>query len=359
MIRRSGHRKASAITPLPASGAGRRGKSLNARSPSLRADGRYVTKVIVGRSADGTAIHRPAYGFSEQACIDRAAEMMERASESSSAESDVRLAALLEAWLVTLEKDPDVSPRTKKDDRYQVDHSITPFLGRVPLWQLDAARILAWRDEQFAIGRGSRTVELSQDVLSSALARAVRTRLMPTNPCRTVGPVGHRMDRPLPRALHEARAFMAALEEPKNRDWRVQFQLMATSGVRLSEALGPLWEDVDLAHDIIIVTNTLHVSGRERAIIPRAKSDDGKRSLAISAVMSAILAGHRDVAALAGRTPGWVERGVVFPSTRNKGQAGRQDSSNHAFHRICDQAGLRRIRVQDLRRLGLGLHHVA
>ena len=202
-------------------------------------------------------------------------------------------------------------------------------------------------------------MELSQDILSSALSHAVRMKLIPTNPCRRVEPVEHRPERPIPWNLHEARAFVTALELPRHSDWRVLFQLLSTAGVRLSEGLGLLWEDVDLVHNLVLVENQLHVKGSARAL-GRTKSAEGKRRISISAAMSAILARHRDsLAATAARTPGWKERGLVFPSLRMKGQAGRQDSTSHAFHRICDEAGLCRIRLQDLRRLGLSLHLVA
>jgi integrase len=120
-------------------------------------------------------------------------------------------------------------------------------------------------------------------------------------------------------------------------------------GLRRGEALALRWADVDLVDGSISVRHTLHrIEGR--LTLSPVKTDDSARVIPITGQLAAVLCAHRagqreDQHAAGDR---WHDRSVVF-ATRI-GTPIEPRNLNRHFQRLCDRAGVRQIRVHDLRR---------
>lgn len=108
------------------------------------------------------------------------------------------------------------------------------------------------------------------------------------------------------------------------------------------------WDDIDLERGHLQVRATLHrVGGRlVREPMPRTKSS--RRALRLPALVVDALKAHRSsqaVERMAARA--WADPTLVF--TTRVGTAIEPRNSLWAFHTLCDQAGVRRVRIHDLR----------
>ena len=119
-------------------------------------------------------------------------------------------------------------------------------------------------------------------------------------------------------------------------------------GLRLGEALGLRWEDVDLEAGVLHVRQALQRLRGEIAFV-EPKSKRSRRSVALPEVVTAALKAHRvrqlEERMVAGRR--WEESGLVFRTCL--GTALDSRNVTRAFHKLLVDAGLPRIRLHDLR----------
>jgi len=133
--------------------------------------------------------------------------------------------------------------------------------------------------------------------------------------------------------------------------------LAAATGLRRSELLGLRWCDVDLqAAQLQVIQGVVQVD-HERQITP-LKTDRSRRLVALD-VRTAQLLGARRAAAEAAR-PTFRTDDLVFPA--DDGGPIRPGTFSYSFERRVELAGLRRIRLHDLRHthathaLQIGVH---
>ena len=115
--------------------------------------------------------------------------------------------------------------------------------------------------------------------------------------------------------------------------------LLATTGMRRSEALGLQWADVDLAADAVSIRRAvIVVDGRTEGGPP--KSAASRRLVMLHATTTTVLAEHQDRSDV-DASP-WVFAGL-------NGQPVNPASFSATFERLVTRSGLPRIRVHDLR----------
>jgi len=124
--------------------------------------------------------------------------------------------------------------------------------------------------------------------------------------------------------------------------------LLATSGMRRGEAVGLRWADVDLDGASVSIRQSLVPAGYGRVVLSSPKTARGRRNIDLDGQTVAVLRRHR-ARQLTERLawPWWVDTGLVF--VREDGTALHPDSVSQLFNRHQRAAGLRRIRLHDLR----------
>jgi len=248
--------------------------------------------------------------------------------------AEVPLADYLDGWLLDLadeERTGRISRRTRTDYEQVVKIHIVPPLGRVRLGDLTTDRVTGWLGE-VASGRTSvrpgrrpseRTVQKVHRVLHLALGDAG----LPTNPARLA-----RRDRPrvhttktiVRPTVEEVCQFLthvAACDRHGAAPLLPLWRLMATTGMRRSEALGLGWDQVRLDGDpaTVSVVRGLHYDGG--FYIGRPKSRESKRSVGLDPHTAALLADLRERSrglrpVLVGSGERRVELDLVFRSER-------------------------------------------
>ena len=117
--------------------------------------------------------------------------------------------------------------------------------------------------------------------LSKSLKQAVRWRLVPLNVCVAV--VLPRITKPEIQPL-DAQQMKALLRAAQGTDLYALWVLMATTGVRVGEALGLRWEDLDLDARTLRINRTVY---RGQTCLP--KTDSSRRTIKLSRVAAEAL----------------------------------------------------------------------
>lgn len=139
-------------------------------------------------------------------------------------------------------------------------------------------------------GKSTSAIKKLRVSLSALFATAVEDGLIPANPARGVripsdpeGPSAEERAKALTRA--ELGILLAAIPE----DWRLFFEFLTHTGLRISEAIGLTWEHLDLGETPKVKVREQVYRGKRR----RLKSGAGRRDIPLSKGMKARLVAHR------------------------------------------------------------------
>jgi integrase len=123
---------------------------------------------------------------------------------------------------------------------------------------------------------------------------------------------------------------------------------LAMTGMRRGEALGLLWEDVDLENAHLSVRRALIPSGRE-VVVSEPKTARGRRSIALDPETVEVLKAQaaRQLADQDEWGDGWTDTGLVF--TKENGEALHPEDVTRYFRQAVKKAMLPTIRLHDLR----------
>jgi integrase len=202
---------------------------------------------------------------------------------------------------------------------------LDPYIGRERLSRLDAATIQATSDGLSEMGLSARSVKQVHAVLHRALDQAIHWGLTSRNPTEVVTP-----PRPAKREMTALtrKQFGRLLASSRDDHWYPLCVLLGTAGLRIGEALGLRWDDVDLAARRLAVRRALQRQQAAGLVFIPPKTRSRRRSVRLSRLACGALAGHRE---------------------NRRGGPMESSSVTSALDRALRLAGLPRIRVHDLR----------
>ena len=255
-----------------------------------------------------------------------------------------RVGDYLDAWLRDAAA-PRLRPRTLIGYEQTVKAHLKPNLGNIQLRELTPQHVQALIGIKVDERLSPRTIRGIRAVLRSALSDAVKWRVVPYNAAKAASVP--RVKRVEIRVFtpEEARRFLTAAE---NDRLGPVFSVALAVGLRLGEALGLRWVDVDLERGQLHVRQALQrVGGELRFVEP--KSEQSRRTVALPEVATAILKRHRtthlEERLKTGRR--WTDSGLVFTTTIGTPLDDR--NVRRAFKAILRAAKLPNIRIHDLR----------
>ena len=188
------------------------------------------------------------------------------------------------------------SPGTRDAYRRKLDNHVLPALGEVRLGEITTPLVdSVIRSIKKRVGPP--TAKSSRTVISGVLNVAVRHGAIVTNPVRDVETIASRPKRH-PRALDadERQAWFALLaSDPRAvaADLPDLTRFLLATGVRIGEALGLLWSDVDLSTgEVEIRHQVMRVKG-EGLVLVGTKSAAGERVLKLPRWCADILEARR------------------------------------------------------------------
>jgi integrase len=218
-------------------------------------------------------------------------------------------------------------------------------LGDTPVRSLTPGLIQSAYAALLDQGFSKRTVEKTHAVLHRAMDQAMHWGLTARNPTELVNP-----PRPARREMTALSRdqLQHLLQHTTGSQWHSLWVLLGTSGLRLGEALGLHWLDIDLAGRRLAVRCALQRQrGRGLVLVP-PKTPRSRRTIYLSQLAQSALTEQRqrqwDRRNSAKR---WTDSGLAF--TNRTGGGLEQGVVGRALVQALADAGLPRVRVHDLR----------
>lgn len=334
--------------------ARRRGKGEG--SIRKRADGRWEARVDLGRGLDGKRRQKSVFGATEGAVITKLKTLHGRTVSGhvlTTGSPTVRV--YLDDWFAS-HRDT-WRPSTCRGYRDAIDRYLVPAFGPVRLEHLTPMAIQRWLTTHKTEHGARRRIVIAHAVLRSALADAKRLQLVAVNAAELVR-VPKPKARPIvPFSVEQASAFLTAA---KTHRLEALFSVALACGLRLGEATGLRWQDVDLATGELRIRQQLQVV--DGAVVPQAlKTEKSQRTLMLPDVCLTALRTHRTTQ-LKERLkagPRWVDTGLVFTTyrtykdgkglTKQVGAALHPRNVTRVLDAILTAATLPHVRFHDLR----------
>ena len=139
---------------------------------------------------------------------------------------------------------------------------LIPGLGKLPVARLKVDQVEAWFDRHQAAGATARTIRYARAVLRVALNKALKAGVVMQNAAALADPPTHVPRKIQPLTPDEARTF---LEVAKRYRQGALVSVGMALGLRLGEALGLQWPDIDLKAGTLAVNRALERSGGDAA----------------------------------------------------------------------------------------------
>jgi integrase len=301
-----------------------------------RSDGRWVGVLIInGR-------RKWHYGNTRQVVQERLATALRNRQQGLVAAGPSQtVAQYLNHWL-TETVSSSVRPRTLESYDLNV-RRLMPHLGKLRLSALGPAAIQGAYAALLRRGLSRRSVEQAHTVLHCALRQALLWGLIGRNPTEAVVvPRGSRREM---KTLTDDQVRLL-FETTEGSRLHALWVLLATTGLRLGEALGLTWPDVDLYRGSLTVRRALQRLPKRLGgvVLVEPKTERSRRTVYLAPGTVAALAEHRHRQHDEPLTPS--ER---FVFTGITGRPLDASSASDHFHRALRQAGLPNVRLHDLR----------
>ena len=369
---------------------GQAGKPKGARpnregKPWKRPDGRWTVRVY---PPEGTIDRKPwqVYGKTRAEAIRKRGELEAKLARGLPSDPDQTVGDYMRRWLdVTLpqyvaagELAASTMDSYRDNAGLHIIPGTEPTLRYVKLAALSAPMIREWQDRLLKKPSGRprrklrkgekalppppplspRTVAYCRAILHKALADALRDEAagLERNVARLVKPPKERQKRAKPTiSPDDASALLISMSQDRLWCyWLVAFAL----GFRRGEGLGMRWQDLDLTKRIWKPRLSVQRlrgdadpdTGRRRGrlVAKELKSETSLAPVAIpETAVEALAAWQREQRKVRMAAPVWADLDLVF--TTGTGTAIEPRSIDRAWERICDRAGIPRVRLHDLR----------
>jgi integrase len=321
-------------------------------SITQRKDGRWHGRIDMGRGLHGKRSIKHVYANTQAELVRTMRPIAAQVGEGASVPTATpTLARFLNDWFASNEE--RWRPSTRRSYRGAIDNLLVPALGTVRLEKLSPLIIQRWVDQHKTEHGARRRVELARAVLRSALADAERLQVVSANAAGLVR-LPTLKKRPIePLSVDEASRFVA--EASKHRLGAL-FTVALACGLRLGEALGLSWDDIDFTTGVVSVNQQLQAVGKRLELQP-LKTVKCRRKVMLPEFAKAALESHRakQRVELFAAGPDSAHSGLVFTTYAREGDGRQLGTPQHprnvtrVFYRVLENGGLRQIRFHDLR----------
>ncbi|HEV3312900.1 MAG TPA: tyrosine-type recombinase/integrase [Chloroflexota bacterium] len=304
-----------------------------------KSDGRWVAAVCL----DGGK-RKVVYGATKAEALEKldAARSAKRAGRLTAAKGQT-VAHYLDGWLETIRHSIRVS--TYKNYSTGIKW-LKPHVGHVRLDRLAPALIQQAYSDMLSSGLSGRSVQISATLLRTALKQAVRLGLMTYDPTDMVTPPRRtRHELSVLTAEQAYKLFECTKDDPLHALWVT----LASTGLRIGEALGLKWDDVSLEDRTLTVRRGIQRQPGKGLVFVEPKTAAGRRTVNLTVTAAEALRGHR-TRQLGHRLeigPLWQDQRMVFASDFGTPLDG--SNAYHRFQSALSKATLPHMRLHDLR----------
>lgn len=230
----------------------------------------------------------------------------------------------------------DITHRLKqstiRNKRSPYERHIVPYFKEKRVNEITPADIRQWQTKILSSDLKDTYQRQIYNQLNAILNFAVRYYGLPRNPCGIAGPIGKaRASRMDFWTLDEFNLFIGQIQNPH---LYAAFMTLYYAGMRCGELLALNLEDINLDAGIIHISKTYHRINRQD-IITSPKTDNSVRDISIPPFLVTCLSDY------AGRIYGIGSGDRLYQTTQSK--------LITAMNKYSSAAGIRRIRIHDLR----------
>jgi integrase len=291
----------------------------------------WVVRIDLGRGANGQRRRPTRYAKTEAAGWKVLKTLQTQTGAGQVVATAVpTVAAFLETWFDT--HTDELAASTRRAYRHAIDYWLVgttrpadglPNLGRAKVADLSKTDVQDWLNAHKKASGPRRRIGLAHACLRSALATAVGVYLT-TNPAKDLRVPGVAKTR---RGQKRDRAVTRFLTVPQAKTFRAVcathrlgalFTVALACGLRLGEACGLSWDDVDLETGRIKIWRQLQRVERGRLVLVDLKTEKSVRTLTLPPFAVAALRAYRKAQLEARLKAGarWTDRGLVFSTFR-------------------------------------------
>jgi integrase len=305
----------------------------------------YARKVYRDSKGKKKQIWRVAESRSDAKQILREIENeLQRGTESFENRDSVN--EFLDKWLGTAKQ--KVCPRTYEDYVGLFRLYVRPALGTKKLTAVRPLDVQEFVNGMVDRGLSPRTVRYTHAVLQRAFKRAIRWKLLASNPASEVElPKNVRREMTV-LTPQQAAAFLRHAHLGKHG---LMFELALHTGMRPEEYLGLKWSDIDLKAGTVTVQRTLvWKRWKNECYFGEPKTARSRRTIPLPGQVVKGLRTHKVKQAKQRLKsgPSWTNQDLVFCSEVGKPHSIRNLQRRH-FKPILVETGLPDIRLYDLR----------
>jgi integrase len=330
------------------------------------ADGRWITVVEGPRKPDGRRDQRRKRFDTE-----REARAWKHEQETAKRHGGLPLAGKLtvqdfaQEWLTAIVPARGVKDRTILDYQDYLDRYLLPAIGGLNLADVTPLHLDRLYRGLLTEGKvtpakshrggpkkprplAGRTVRHLHTIVRDMFETARKKRLLATNPAvdaEVPSVPGATKARFKVWAPDECKRFLARADlDPYQALWH----LLLATGMRLGEARGLTWPDVDIKNRAIHVASTLSLDLKREDKRTRPKTDSGDRTIPIPADLVVILKEHRRTS-LEARLQRQASPAVDYVFCAEPGRPLDEGNIRHRFQRLVRDSGVTSIRIHDCR----------
>lgn len=232
------------------------------KRPDGRWEGRYT-------SPDGR--QRSVYGKTEKEVTSKLRGALHDVDSGAWREpSKMTVGEWLEIWLADYQGEN--TERTRLKYKSIIDHNFKPVIGALKLSKLSTLHVRRMISGLQAKGRSQVTISNYCRILRTALRCAVEAKIIKENPAALV-----KVSRGTVKKFHviERAQFPAFIEAARATKYEYELVFMLYTGLRIGEARGLRWTDIDFDKGTLHVRRQLHPASmsRERITEPKYAED--------------------------------------------------------------------------------------
>ena len=258
----------------------------------------------------------------------------------------VTVAEYLQNWLEG--RKPRLAPNSVTSYAGLIRLHVNPTLGDKRLQAVKPVDLRNLYTVLLEKGLSGRSVRYVHGLLYSAFKEAVRLEVINRNPAEAATPDVPTENRNAKAAQSwTASEALQFLTVARGDSLYALFYLMLSLGLRRGEACGLRWSDIDLERKALRINHTI-VTIAGKATPSKPKTKGSARALGIPAELMDVLRLHRAAQQQAQLENGVIDPAVYVFTTRN-GTPLHPDNVNRTLERLCGAAGVRQVRVHDLR----------
>lgn len=257
----------------------------------------------------------------------------------------ITLAVWLDIW--AKEYLNDIKPSTKARYISNINKHIKPAIGFVQLSKLDTHTLQKFYNSLSDKDLSPGTVKYIHSILHNSLEQAVKIKYINYNPSGgvTLPRVGRTKITPLDDG--QISAFLAGI---KGHRYEALFQTALFTGMRRSELLGLMWEQVNFSDGTILIDRQLQYdyAGKDTYTITTPKSN-ASRTIRPAPFVMELLHDLKDQQDKQAKALGsvWADSGFVF--VNELGEHLIMMTVYSSFKAVCQKIGLPNLRFHDLR----------